>query len=73
MGKALEEGKVDMHVEPLGLEAGEAIRDRLGVVRTASRWSSPLRRPKSVRLLETNSLRRKVRNFSYCLRKPLLK
>src|SRR5208337_4305481 len=39
-------------------------------VRTASRWSSPLRRPKSVRLLETNSLRRKVRNFSYCLRKP---
>ena len=27
--KALEEGKVDMAVEPLGLEAGETVGDRL--------------------------------------------
>ena len=29
VGKALEEGKVDMAVEPFGLEAGEAVGDRL--------------------------------------------
>src|SRR4029077_3714626 len=34
--------------------------------RTASRWSKPFRKPKSVRLLEHSSLRRKVANFSYC-------
>ena len=72
MGEVLQQREIDMHVEPLGLEAGEAI-STWKVVRTASRWSSPSRRPKSVRLLETNSLRRKVRTFSYCLRKPLLK
>src|ERR1700738_2081990 len=36
--------------------------------RTASRWSNPFLRRKSARLLETNSLRRKVENFSYCFR-----
>src|SRR5258708_2034136 len=40
--------------------------------RTASRWSSPFLRRKSARLLETSSLRRKVANFSYCLRKAFL-
>src|SRR5271157_3805606 len=29
MGEALQQREIDMHVEPLGLEAGEAIRDRL--------------------------------------------
>jgi len=29
VGKALEEGKVDMAVEPFCLEAGEAVGDRL--------------------------------------------
>ena len=29
VGKALEEGKVDMAVEPFGLEAGQAVGDRL--------------------------------------------
>ena len=45
--KALEEGKVDMAVEPFGLEAGEAVGDRLegdayGVemVETAARVSA---------------------------------
>src|SRR5437660_12864436 len=41
--------------------------------RTASRWSSPFLRRKSARLLETSSLRKKVENFSYCLRKAFLK
>jgi len=40
--------------------------------RTASRWSSPFLRRKSARLLETSSLRRKVANFSYCLREGIL-
>src|SRR6516162_1354422 len=29
MGEALQQREIDMHVEPLGLEAGEAIGDRL--------------------------------------------
>jgi hypothetical protein len=29
MGEALQQREIDMHVEPLGLEAGEAIRDHL--------------------------------------------
>jgi hypothetical protein len=37
--------------------------------RTAWRWSNPFLSWKSARLLETSSLRRKVANFSYCLRK----
>src|SRR5262249_6473839 len=41
--------------------------------RIASRWSNPFLRRKSARLLETNSLRRKVENFSYCFRKACLK
>src|SRR6202035_5021376 len=41
--------------------------------RWASRWSNPFLRRKSARLLETSSLRRKVANFSYCLRKAFLK
>src|SRR5258705_523391 len=41
--------------------------------RTDSRWSSPFLRRKSARLLETSSLRKKVENFSYCLRKAFLK
>ena len=73
VGKALEEGKVDMAVEPFCLEAGEAVGDRLKVARTALRWSSPFLRPKSLRLFETSSLRRNVENFSYCFRKALLK
>src|SRR4029077_17099695 len=40
--------------------------------RTASRWSNPFLRRKSARLLDTNSLRRKVENFSYCFRKAFL-
>jgi hypothetical protein len=39
------------------------------LVRTASRCSRPFLRPKSERLFEHSSLRRKVQNFSYCLRK----
>ena len=73
MGEALQQREIDMHIEPLGLEAGEAIRDQLEGGPHGIEMIEPLRRPKSVRSLETNSLRRKVRNFSYCLRKPLLK
>src|SRR6478672_2343076 len=67
-GEALQQRKVDMDIEPLRLEAGKAIGWR-----TASRWSSPFLSRKSARLLETSSLRRKVANFSYCLRKAFLK
>jgi hypothetical protein len=41
--------------------------------RTASRWSNPFLSWKSAGLLETSSLRNKVANFSYCLRKAFLK
>ena len=34
---------------------------------------SPFLRPKSARLLEQSSLRKNVENFSYCLRKAVLK
>jgi len=37
--------------------------------RTASRLPKLFLRPKSLRLLEQSSLRRKVENFSYCLRR----
>ena len=68
-GEALQQREVDVDVEPLRLVAGETAGDGL----KASRWSNPLRRPKSLRLLETSSLRRKVANFSYCFRKACLK
>ena len=71
--EALQEREVDMDIEPLRLEAGEAAGDGLEPLRTASRWSNPFLSWKSARLLETSSLRRKVANFSYCLRKAFLK
>src|SRR5689334_3812365 len=72
-GEALQQRKVDMDIEPLRLEAGKAIVMVWKRWRTASRWSSPFLSRKSARLLETSSLRRKVANFSYCLRKAFLK
>ena len=41
--------------------------------RTSPRLSRPFLRPKSLRLLEQSSLRRKVANFSYCFRNAFLK
>ena len=72
-GDALQQRKVDVDVEPLRLEGGEAAGDLLEPLAHAWRWSSPFLRWKSARLLETISLRRKVANFSYCLRKAFLK
>jgi hypothetical protein len=69
----LQEGKVDVDIEPLRLEAGETVGDGLERLTDCIRWSKPFLRPKSLRLFEQSSLRRKVENFSYCLRKALLK
>src|SRR6202043_3209742 len=66
-GEALQ---VDVDIEPLRLEAGKRSVMVWKRWRTASRWSGPFLSRKSARLLETSSLRRKVVNFSYCLRKP---
>ena len=46
---SLQQRKIDVDVEPLGLKTGEAVRDELELFRTASRWSSPFFRPKSLR------------------------
>ena len=73
-GEALQQREVDMDVEPLRLEAGEAAGDGLeGAGERHRDGPSPFLRRKSARLLETSSLRRKVENFSYCLRKAFLK
>jgi len=72
VGKALEEGKVDMAAHSAWKPTKRSVI-AWKVVRTALRWSSPFLRPKSLRLFETSSLRRNVENFSYCFRKALLK
>ena len=72
-GQALEQREVDMDVEPLRLKPAKRAVMVWKCSRTASRCSNPFLRRKSVRLLETSSLRRKVENFSYCLRKAFLK
>ena len=68
VGEALQQREIDMHVEPLGLEASKAIGDHLEGGPHGIEMVEPLAQAKPVRLLETNSLRRKVRNFSYSLR-----
>ena len=68
-GQALEQREIDMHVEAAGLEGGEAVSDQRNFSRTSPRCSRPFFSPKSARLLEQTSLRRKVANFSYCLTK----
>ena len=57
VGEALEEGKVDMAVEPFGLEAGEAVGDRLEGCAYGAACSAP-----------TSATARKALS---CLRKPI--
>ena len=72
-GEALQQRKVDVDIEPLRLEAGKAIGDGLETLADGIEMVQSLLSRKSARLLETSSLRRKVANFSYCLRKAFLK
>src|SRR6516164_4026260 len=71
-GNALQQRKVPVNVEPLGLVRGEAAGDGLELLpdHIVSRL---FLRPKSLRLLEQSSLRRNVANFSYCFRNAFLK
>ncbi len=59
-----------MYVEPFGLQAGKAVCDALKLL---AHGSSLFFNPKSLRLLEQSSLRRKVENFWYCLMNEFLK
>src|SRR5580700_2048018 len=72
-GEALQQRKVDMDIEPRAWKPAKRSVMVWKRWRTASRWSSSFLSRKSARLLETSSLRRKVANFSYCLRKAFLK
>ncbi len=71
-GEALKQREVDMDVEPLRLETGEAGGDGLEPLADGMEMVQSLLETEA-RLLETSSLRRKVANFSYCLRKAFLK
>src|SRR5271166_1156894 len=73
VGKALEEGKSTWLLSHSAWKPAKRSVIAWKVARTASRWSSPFLRPKSLRLFETSSLRRNVENFSSCFRKALLK
>ena len=64
-GEALEQGKVDVDVEPLRLETGKTGGDGLEALADGVEMIQSF--------LETNSLRRKVENFSCCLRNAFLK
>jgi hypothetical protein len=46
-GNPLRKRKVDMDVEPLGLKLAKRLMVAWNFWRTSSRWSNPLRRPKS--------------------------
>jgi hypothetical protein len=72
-GEALQQREVDVNVEPLRLEAGEAGGDGLEALADGVEMVQSFLGRKSARLLETSSLRRKVEYFSYCLRKACLK
>jgi hypothetical protein len=68
-GDPLQRREVHMDVEALRLEAGEPVRDGLEPFADGIEMIEAFFRPKSRRLLERSSLRRKRENFSYCLRK----
>jgi hypothetical protein len=72
-GEALQQREVDVNVEPLRLEAGEAGGDGLEALADGVEMVQSFLRRKSARLLETSSLPREVEYFSYCLRKACLK
>ena len=72
-GDPLQEREVDVGVEALRLEPGEAFGDGEKLLADCSQMFEPFLEPKSARLLEQSSLRKNVENFSYCLRKAFLK
>ncbi len=65
--------ELDVNVQGLRLEGGEAVGDRQELLAHGGEMVQPFFSPKSERLLEQISLRKKVENFSYCLRNALLK
>lgn len=67
----MEQGKLDMHVQPLGLEGGEAIRDGEQPFPCGSQMIEALLEAEIAEVVVETSLRRNVENFSYCLTKAL--
>ena len=68
-GQALQQWEVDVDIEALGLEASKAVGNGLESGAHGVEMIEAFLRPKSRRLLEQSSWRRKRANFSYCLRK----
>jgi hypothetical protein len=68
-GQTLQQCKVHVDIEALRLETGKTIGDGLKPLSHRVEVIETFFRPKSRRLLEQSSLRRKRENFSYCLRK----
>ena len=71
-GEALQQREVNMDVDR-ALEPGEAAGDKLEALADGIEIVSPFLRRKIGKVAGTSSLRRKVENFSYCLRKAFLK
>src|SRR6266446_3634211 len=69
LSQVLEEGEIDMDVECRSLQVEKRSSTPRKLWRTAAKCSSPFFKPKSRRLLEQTSPRKKVENFSYCLTK----
>lgn len=69
----LQQRKIHVHVQPLRLKAGKAVGDGEEPGTRRCEMVEPFLqakvvfKPKSARLCEQTSLRRKVENFSYCL------
>ncbi|MBV8591469.1 MAG: hypothetical protein JO212_15655 [Acetobacteraceae bacterium] len=72
-GQTLQQGEVDMHVEPLCLKSSEARGDGLEALAHRIEMVQSLLEVEIGKVLETSSLRNKVENFSYCFRKAFLK
>src|SRR4030095_1735110 len=65
-GQTLQQRKIHMDVEPLGLAIGETIGNNLESFAHGVEVIEPFLQTKSCRLLEHSSLRRNRENFSYC-------
>ena len=69
----LQQGKVGMDIEPLGLEAGKPADNALELVADLIQMVEVLFETEIVGLLEQSSVRKNIENFSYCLRTALRK
>ena len=69
----LQQGKVGMDIEPLGLEPGKPADNALELVADLIQMVEVLFETEIVGLLEQSSVRKNIENFSYCLRTALRK